>query len=430
MVGTGLRSSPTASTTSAMTTSTDTYLRNTRIDPNGRMVRAVVTPPASRMQAQRGRRPPVSASSPAEMTSNSNTAQPKHCTMFNTVGSTEALAPSSPRSNTMAGAPVFAPSTRETPRITPPSADPTTIAVTAAGRLNGSAPIGVRIDSAPAKPSRLTPRFPQKPSWSSRPRVRGADSVNVRGASAGPPEEDDAEENDAEADDSACGNDRDMADCLSLRRYEPDQVQAVGDRPCATRVATSNRPLSPVGSRGDTINCSRTPNDPAPRRWRYRRTARIPGHRGAASPVLPAPGRLRLPAWPRRDRGQHPARRPAFGPAAGGTGTSRPAQASASARPAPPWPVPAPARQPPSVQGPDSGRGTVGAAEKCQGTKEMGRLFSAIATGEREPLRGTPRWAVRLNYSGVLTQRSHATTSDSATFRSPCHPAPDIGDRG
>ena len=94
--------------------------------------------------------------------------------MFNTVGRNEALAPSSPRSSTMAGAPVFAPRTSDVPRIAPPSAVPTTMAVIAAGRLSGSAPNGVRIDSAPAKPSRLTPRLPQKPSWSSSPSVRGA----------------------------------------------------------------------------------------------------------------------------------------------------------------------------------------------------------------------------------------------------------------
>ena len=38
-----------------------------------------------------------------------------------------------------------------------------------------------------------------------------------------------------------------MADYLSLRRYEPDQVQAVGGRPCATRVATEQPPSQPGG---------------------------------------------------------------------------------------------------------------------------------------------------------------------------------------
>ncbi len=64
----------------------------------------------------------------------------------------------------MAGAPVFAPSTNVVPRIAPPSTDPTTMAVTAAGRFKGDAPAGCRIASAPANPSRLTPRFPQSPS--------------------------------------------------------------------------------------------------------------------------------------------------------------------------------------------------------------------------------------------------------------------------
>ena len=60
--------------------------------------------------------------------------------MFNTVGRNDAFAPSRPRIKTMAGAPVFAPSTRVAPRINPPSTDPTTIAVTAAGRFSGEAP--------------------------------------------------------------------------------------------------------------------------------------------------------------------------------------------------------------------------------------------------------------------------------------------------
>ncbi len=103
--------------------------------------------------------------------------------MFNTVGRKDAFAPSRPRIKTMAGAPVFAPSTRVAPRINPPSTDPTTIAATAAGRFSGEAPEGCSIASAPAKPSRLTPRFPHRPSWSSRPSERGAASVRVSGAS-------------------------------------------------------------------------------------------------------------------------------------------------------------------------------------------------------------------------------------------------------
>ena len=138
MLGIGFRSTPKASTTSAITTSTDTYLRSTRIEPSGQMVSAVVTAPAASTHTQRGSRPPVSASRPAAITSSSNTAQPRHCAMFSTVGTNEALAPSRPRSSTMAGAPVFAPSTSDAPRISPPSTEPTTIAVTAAGRLSGA----------------------------------------------------------------------------------------------------------------------------------------------------------------------------------------------------------------------------------------------------------------------------------------------------
>src|SRR6478609_5049565 len=250
MVGMGFRSTPKASTTSAMTTSTDTYLRSTRMEPSGQMVRAVVTVPAASTHAHRGRCPPVRASSPAEITSSSNTAQPRHCAMFNTAGTNDAFAPSRPRSNTMAGAPVFAPSTSEAPRISPPSIEPTTIAVTAAGRLSGPAPNGVRIDRAPAKPSRLTPRFPQKPSWSSRPRVRGAGWVSVIGAS-------DADGGELPGSSGSAvvllDDDVDMARYLSLRRYEPDQVQAVGG-PLRQRFRLPAKPPSQPGwsgSRGD-----------------------------------------------------------------------------------------------------------------------------------------------------------------------------------
>ena len=58
----------------------------------------------------------------------------------------------------------------------------------------------------------------------------------------------DGTEDGTEEDDPACaGDELDMADCRSLRRYEPDQVQAVGGRPCATRVATSKPPSQPGG---------------------------------------------------------------------------------------------------------------------------------------------------------------------------------------
>ena len=252
----GLRSTPTASTTSAMTTSTDTYLRSTRIEPSGQMVNAVVTPPASSTHAHRGRCPPVSACSPAEMTSSSNTAQPRHCAMFSTVGTNDAFAPSRPRSSTMAGAPVFAPSTSEAPRISPPSAEPTTIAVTAAGRFSGPAPNGVRIDKAPAKPEQADAEVAPEAelveqaegAWrrlGERHRRFGTARAGglsrrgrfFRGWVVG-----------VVLDEGA-----DMADYLSLRRYEPDQVQAVGDPDSTRRGVTAEQAALSArsGSRGD-----------------------------------------------------------------------------------------------------------------------------------------------------------------------------------
>src|SRR4029079_11193073 len=114
-------------------------------------------------------------------------------------------------------------------------------------RLSGPAPNGVRIDNAPAKPSRLTPRFPQKPSWSSRPRVRGAAWVSVIGASVsdrgGPVSFAVVLPDGAVLPDGFA----DIAGYLSLRRYEPDQVQAVGGPPSAvTTSLPKSRPLSPV----------------------------------------------------------------------------------------------------------------------------------------------------------------------------------------
>ena len=125
----GRRSRPTTNTTSASTTSTETYFRSTLIAPSGLIVSAVVMPPAITTQTHDARCPWVNACKPCEMTTSSNTAQPRHCAMFSTVGRNDAFAPSRPRINTMAGAPVFAPSTRVAPRIRPPSTDPTTIAV-------------------------------------------------------------------------------------------------------------------------------------------------------------------------------------------------------------------------------------------------------------------------------------------------------------
>ena len=57
--------------------------------PDGQRGGDARRPPAR--TAQRGRWPPVSASRPAEITSSSNTAQPRHCAMFSTVGSERGL---------------------------------------------------------------------------------------------------------------------------------------------------------------------------------------------------------------------------------------------------------------------------------------------------------------------------------------------------
>ena len=159
-------------------------------------------------------------------------------------------------------------------------------------RLSGSTPNGVRIDRAPAKPSRLTPRLPQKPSWSSSPRVRGGASASVNGASLGDARPCRPGRRSA----SAAVRGRDMADYLSLRRYEPDQVQAVGGPPVrcreprtASELATlsAQMPGLPRGHR----NTSRLRRIDVPERFSRRRARSQPACRSLDGPERTTPDR-------------------------------------------------------------------------------------------------------------------------------------------
>src|SRR5579859_5238730 len=107
--------------------------------------------------------------------------QPRHCRMFSAVGSQEGRAPNSPRSRTMAGAPVRAPGSPASARAAVPSTVPATIAVSAAAMESSGVPgpPGCSTKMAPVKPSRLTPRLPHRPNWSSRLRACGTGSARV-----------------------------------------------------------------------------------------------------------------------------------------------------------------------------------------------------------------------------------------------------------
>src|SRR5580693_7947061 len=169
-----------------MTTSTApaAYRRRTRMAPSGRMVSSAVASPAIRTYPHLGRAGATVCAAVAIVTS-SNTAQPRHCRMFRAVGRYDSRAPNSPRSRTMAGAPVRAPGSPASARAAVPSTVPATIAVSAAAMDSSGVPgpPGWSTKMAPVKPSRLTPRLPHRPNWSSRLSACGTGSARVRATS-------------------------------------------------------------------------------------------------------------------------------------------------------------------------------------------------------------------------------------------------------
>src|SRR5580693_6540390 len=167
-----------------MRTAVVAYRRSTRIAPSGRIVSSPVAVPAIRTYPHFGRAGATVWAAVAIVTS-SNTPQPRHCTMFATVGRYDSLAPNRPRSSTIAGAPVSAPGSPASARATVPSKVPATIAVSAAASESSGvpAPPGCRTKIAPVKPSRLTPRLPHSPNWSSRLSACGTGSARLRATS-------------------------------------------------------------------------------------------------------------------------------------------------------------------------------------------------------------------------------------------------------
>ena len=132
--------------------------------PSGRTVSSAVAVPAISTYPGFGSAGATVCAAVAIVTS-SKMPQPRHCRMFSAVGSQDSRAPNSPRSRTMAGAPVSAPGSPASPSATVPSTVPATIAVSAAARDSSGvpAPPGCSTKIAPVKPSRLTPRLPHNP---------------------------------------------------------------------------------------------------------------------------------------------------------------------------------------------------------------------------------------------------------------------------
>src|SRR5215469_11470915 len=164
-----------------MTTAPVAYLRSTLMAPSGLIVSRAVAPPAISTYAHLGSAGATVCAAVAIVTS-SNTPHPTHCKMLRTVGKYDSLAPNSPRSSTMEGAPVRVPGSPASATASVPSTVPTTIAVSAAARESSGppAPPGCSTKIAPVKPSRLTPRLPHRPNWSSRLSDRGTGAASVR----------------------------------------------------------------------------------------------------------------------------------------------------------------------------------------------------------------------------------------------------------
>src|ERR1051326_17568 len=85
----------------------------------------------------------------------------------------------------MAGAPVRVPGSPASATGRVPRTVPSTMAVSAAARDSSGVPgpPGWSTKIAPVKPSRLTPRLPQSPSWSSALSACGTGSARVRATS-------------------------------------------------------------------------------------------------------------------------------------------------------------------------------------------------------------------------------------------------------
>src|SRR6201996_4186913 len=81
----------------------------------------------------------------------------------------------------MAGGPVCVPGTPENAMTRVPSSVPTAIVVSAAAMDSPGVPLpnGCSTKIAPVKPSRLTPRLPHRPNWSSSPSACGTGSSSV-----------------------------------------------------------------------------------------------------------------------------------------------------------------------------------------------------------------------------------------------------------
>ena len=82
----------------------------------------------------------------------------------------------------MAGAPVRAPGSPDSATAAVPSTVPITIAHRPAASDSSGVPLppGCSTKIAPVKPSRLTPRLPHRPSWSTRLSACGTGSASVR----------------------------------------------------------------------------------------------------------------------------------------------------------------------------------------------------------------------------------------------------------
>src|SRR5580700_5016310 len=216
-----------------MTTSTApaAYRRRTRMAPSGRMVSSAVASPAIRTYPHLGRAGATVCAAVAIVTS-SNTAQPRHCRMFRAVGRYDSRAPNSPRSRTMAGAPVCAPGSPASARAAVPSTVPATIAVSAVAMDSSGVPgpPGWSTKMAPVKPSRLTPRLPHRPNWSSRLSACGTGSARVRATSEW--------RSPGTVTKVSFWSVVVTATAASLRRHYPGQVRTVG--------GAASHPLSPV----------------------------------------------------------------------------------------------------------------------------------------------------------------------------------------
>jgi hypothetical protein len=152
-------------------------------------------------------------------------AQPTFCAIFSRVGTIEPRRPTRPRSETIAGAPVFAPMTAEAPSKIAPSPQPMRIAASA----SPIDPAVVAISAPVSGPKRLMPRLAHIASWSVNRRGRGGSVVRVRGASGlGCPE----------ASGVVAGVDvTDIAG--SLRRHYPVRFGRSADPRCRTHSALS-----------------------------------------------------------------------------------------------------------------------------------------------------------------------------------------------